>query len=167
MASPQILWDASGLVKRYYQEAGQAAVNAIFQAVPLRDMAITPWGYAETYSILLRKRNGGSLDQSAFRDAITELQMEVIDVAGFTVLSIGDALVFGSVSLMAAHNINSADAAILATYLRFQRASQERCMLIASDRRLVRAVEAEGLRALNPEEVSAGGIPNALASVQG
>ena len=44
----QILWDASGLVKRYYEEQGRETVNAVFAAVPARQMHITPTGYAET-----------------------------------------------------------------------------------------------------------------------
>ncbi len=60
---------------------------------------------------------------------------------------------------MQSHNINSADAAILAAYLRFQRATSKPCLLIASDRRLNRAAEAEGLKSLNPEEVAAGDVP--------
>ena len=60
---------------------------------------------------------------------------------------------------MQSHNINSADAAILATYLRFQRATSEPCLLVASDKRLNRAAEAEGLKSLNPEEVAVGDIP--------
>lgn len=163
MAGVQILWDASGFVKRYYGEAGQAAVNAVFAAVPFRDMNITPWGCAETYSILLRRRNGGTLNAGAFRDAISELQQDVLDSPGFTLLSVSDAFVFGILSLMQAHNINSADAAILATYLRVQRAAQEHCLLVASDKRLLRAAGAEGLNGLNPEEVAASDIPGWLA----
>lgn len=163
MTGVQILWDASGFVKHYYGEAGQAAVNAVFAAVPLRDMNITPWGYAETYSILLRRFNGGALNASAFRDAVSELQQDVLESPGFTLLSVSDAVIFGSLSLMQAHSINSADAAILATYLRFQRASRELCLLVASDKRLNRAAEAEGLQSLNPEEVAAGDIPGLLS----
>lgn len=163
MAKVQILWDASGLVKRYYSEAGQATINALFVAVPPQEMNVTAWGYAETYSILLRRHNSGALNAGAFRDAKTELQVEVVGSPGFTVLSITDALVFGSLSLMQAHNINSADAAILATFLRFQRSSPDPCLLVASDKRLLRAAEAEGLPGLNPEEVSAGGLAQQLS----
>ena len=159
MARVQIFWDASGFVKRYFGEAGQAAVNAVFAAVPMRDMHITPWGYAETYSILLRRYNAGILGPNAFRDAITELQMDVIGASGLRVLSISDATIFGSPPLMQAHNINAADAAILATYLRFQRAAPAPCLMVASDKRLNRAAEAEGLKSLNPEEITPGEVP--------
>lgn len=53
MAVVQLLWDASGFVKRYsryYGETGQASDNVLFGIAPLQRMFITPWGYAETYS---------------------------------------------------------------------------------------------------------------------
>ena len=152
----QILWDASGLVKRYYEETGRETVNAVFAAVPTRQMRITPTGYAETYSILLRKRNSGILNARTFTEATNALRGEVVEDADFGILSITDALVFGSLSLMQTHNINSADAAILATYLQFQRTSAAPCLLVSADKRLLRAAQAEGLPQLNPEEVAAG-----------
>ncbi len=159
----QILWDASGLVKRYYEEQGRETVNAVFAAVPARQMHITPTGYAETYSILLRKHNGGILDLRTFTEATNALRGEIVEDPDFGILSITDALVFGSLSLMQAHNINSADAAILATYLRFQRASAESCLLVSADKRLLRAAQAEGLSSLNPEAIADGDVPDRLA----
>jgi hypothetical protein len=155
----RILWDDSGLAKRYTAEAGRATVNAIFVIFPLPSMTITAWGYAETYSILLRKRNAGILDAAAFSTSLNVLRTEVILAADFEILEINSALIFSSLSLMHVHNITSADAAILATYLRFQRATSEKCLLVASDKRLNRATEAEGLKSLNPEEVAVGDIP--------
>jgi hypothetical protein len=160
-----VFWDASGLAKRYTEEAGRATVNAIFAVVASRDMFVTPLGYAETYSILLRKRNGGILDSRTFTTATNALRAEVVGDPDFGLLSITDALVFGSLSLMGTHNINSADAAILATYLRFQRAAAEPCLLVGSDKRLLRAAEAEGLTGLNPEEVSPADVPGAVGRV--
>jgi len=151
-----ILWDASGLAKRYTQESGSATVNAIFSASTAPNMFLTAWGYAETYSILLRKYNGGILNLRAFQTATNALRTEIMGMPGMDILSISDTVVFGSLSLMQAHNINSADAAILATYLKFQRRSEERCFLLASDKRLLRSAEAEGLPNLNPEEIGAG-----------
>lgn len=154
-----IFWDASGLAKRYTAETGRETVNALFAINPLPEMLLTAWSYAETYSILLRKHNGGILDFRTFSAATNALRSETADSSEFGFLTITDALVFGSLSLMQRHNINSADAAILATYLRYQRAMQEACLLVASDKRLLRAAEAEGLKSLNPEEVAAGDIP--------
>ena len=157
-----ILWDASGLVKRYYDETGRETVNAVFAAVSIRQMHITPTGYAETYSILLRKHNGGILDRRTFTEATNALRTEVVEDADFGILSITDTLVFGSLSLMQAHNINSADAAILATYLQFQASSPIPCRLASADKRLLRAAQAEGLPSLNPEETAASTVAGML-----
>ena len=152
---PYLLWDASGLVKRYSQEAGTATVNALF-ASPLSDMALTVWGYLETYAILRRRYNAGAFDRRALSDAVTALQSEVI-TGDFDLLSISDQLIFSASSLVDAHNMNSADAAILATYLRFQSLlprNSPTCLLVASDKRLLRAAAAEGLQILDPESLS-------------
>ena len=79
---------------------------------------------------------------------------EVLDPSGFDLLTISDVLIFGSLTLMQAHNINSADAAILATYLKFQQSTQAPCLLVSSDKRLLRAAKAERLPGLNPEETA-------------
>lgn len=167
-AEVQLLWDASGLVKRYYDEEGRETVNALFAAVRPSQMAATPWGYAETYSILLRRHNGGVLDRAAFTDAVTSLQAEVVAAPDFRLLSITDALVFESLSLMQAHNLNATDAAILATYLNFQRAQPAEaptCLLVAADQRLLRAGAAEGLVGLNPQFVPAADLPAFLSAL--
>ncbi len=152
---PYLLWDASGLVKRYSLEAGTATVNALF-APPPSDMAITVWGYLETYAILRRRYNAGAFDRRALTDAVTALQSEVI-TGDFDLLSISDQLIFSAASLVDAHNMNSADAAILAAYLRFQSRlprNSPSCLLVASDKRLLRAAIAEGLQTLDPESLS-------------
>ena len=150
-----LLWDASGLVKRYSLEAGTATVNALF--VPSSsDMVITVWGYLETYAILRRRYNAGAFDRKALTDAMTALQSEVI-TGDFDLLSISDELIFSAASLVDAHNMNSADAAILAAYLRFQSRLPQNsptCLLVASDKRLLRAAVAEGLQILDPESLS-------------
>ena len=150
----EILWDASGLVKRYYEEPGSETVDALFATPSPHTMRLTPWGYAETYGILLRRLNGGVLRQSTFEAAASNLHAEVLDPSGFDLLTISDVLIFGSLTLMQAHNINSADAAILATYLKFQQSTQAPCLLVSSDKRLLRAAKAERLPGLNPEETA-------------
>ena len=149
-----LLWDASGLVKRYSLEAGTVTVNALF--APPSDMAITVWGYLETYAILRRCFNAGAFDRKALTDAVTALQSEVID-GDFDLLSIRDELIFSAASLVDAHNMNSADAAILAAYLRLRSSlprNSPTCLLVASDKRLLRAAIAEGLQTLDPESLS-------------
>ena len=159
---PIVFWDASGLAKRYTEETGRFTVNAIFAEVNPEEMYVTPLGYSETYSILIRKHNSGLLSTPAFWAAANALRSEIIGEADFGLLSITDALIFSSLSLIGAHNINSADAAILSTYLQFQRTSTTPCLLVASDKRLLRAAQAEGLNSLNPEEIAPANVVGLL-----
>jgi len=151
-----LLWDASGLVKRYVAEVGSETVDAIFAAATTISMFVTPWGYLETYAILRRRYNTKAFDRKALTDAVTALQSEVV-TGDFDLLSISDQLIFSASSLVDAHNMNSADAAILAAYLRF-RSSLSRnsptCLLVASDKRILWAAIAEGLQTLDPEGLS-------------
>ena len=39
---PSVLWDASGLAKRYTHETGEDTIDAVFAEVPVRDMSLTP-----------------------------------------------------------------------------------------------------------------------------
>jgi predicted nucleic acid-binding protein len=93
---------------------------------------------------------------------------EVVDSPDFGLLTISDATIFGSLSLMKAHSLNAADAAILATYLRFVHAQppgSPPCLLVASDKRLLRAAAAEGFATLNPEAVAAAEVSSFLAAL--
>lgn len=77
MINPHLLWDATGLLKRYFFEAGSGTVDTLFDLVPRKQMFGTVWGYAECYAILHRKRNGGRLDTEALAEALTSLQQEL------------------------------------------------------------------------------------------
>lgn len=162
-----VFWDASSLVKRYAVEVGSDVTDAIFTAAPSGTMATTVWGYAETYSVLVRKRNSGRLTVTEFTDAMSALQDEVIDVPIFQVLALDDAAVLSGTSLIDKHNVNTADAAILALLLRYrqlQPSSDPAPVLVAADNRLIRAAGAEGLPTLNPELLPAADIPAFLAA---
>lgn len=146
---PIIVWDARGLAKRDTEEDGAQTVDALFTLVRAADMVGTPWTYAETFSILLRRLNDRTLDQATFLNAVALLQAEVVADPNFRLLSITDAPVFHSLSLMRTHNLNATDAAILATYLNFQRSRP--------------AGAAEGLSGLNPQLTPVGDLPASLA----
>jgi len=133
---PIILWDASGLIKRYGTEAGTPTVDAVFSLVLPSQMQVTVWGYAETFAILHRKRNSGILSNSAFNRATTKLQDEVLTARDFGLLSIEDDRVLAGLAHVTRHNLNSNDAAILASYLRFKRnlpPGSPVCVLASSD----------------------------------
>lgn len=161
-----LFWDASGLVKRYMPETGRATVNALFENNPSPVTLGTPWGYLETYSILLRRHNSGVIDVPTFTTAVTALQAEVVISADFQLLPIRDALVFASATMLRKHNLNATDAAILTTLMEFVRSSGVTdCALVTADKRLVRAAGAERLTTLDPEAVAASEIPTFLGSL--
>jgi predicted nucleic acid-binding protein len=164
---PVLQWDASALTKRYYPEVGSGVVDALFAAGLPSQMVTTFWGYAETYASLLRKRNRGDISAVFFASAVTLLQAEVLDSPDCVLLTVDDSAVLDGISLMLQHNLNTTDAALLATYLRYARsqpAGSPTSVLIAADQRLLRAAGAEGLATLDPEAVAAADIPALLAS---
>jgi predicted nucleic acid-binding protein len=162
-----LFWDASALIKRYFVEHGSDTVDELFAATPSPDFATTPWGYAETYSSILRRFNAGILDLASFTAAVTSLQAEVVDSPDFGLLSIDDAVIFASISTMRKHNLNATDAALLKLLLDYAPAlpPTSTLCLVASDKRLLRAAGAEGLRTLNPESVSVTDVPAFLAGL--
>ncbi len=161
-----LFWDASALVKRYFIEDGSATVDTLFAAAPGHHLATTPWGYLETYSILVRRLNGGVLDKRAFTYAVTSLQAEVVNEPSFGFLPIGDTTIFASSGTIQKHNLNATDAAILTMLCEYVRSvGQADCVLIAVDLRLNRAADIEGLRTLNPEIVAVTDVPGFLASL--
>ena len=143
---PQLLWDASALAKRYYDEAGREPVDRLFSAADTV-MLTTYMSYAETAAILRRKLNSGLLDPLAFRQARLALENEVLLSLSFGLLTLDDA-------------------AILAAFQRYAHAQPPAapvCLLIAADRRLLRAATAEGVQTLNPEVFPVADIPALLA----
>ncbi len=162
---PYLLWDASALAKRYAREAGSDVVIAFFDNVDASHIVTTVWGYSETFSILLRRCNGGTIRRESFVVATSSLRTEIIESEETAVLSIDDETVLSSLSIMQTHNLNSTDAALLVLYLRFQSAVSEPCVLIAADRRFVRAAIAEGLLAIDPENFVAADVPNFLSAL--
>lgn len=158
---PQLLWDASALVKRYYLEIGTQTVVALWSISPSQ-MLTTYIGYVETAAILQRRRNGGHLSSSEFLNARAFLDSEVFNNSTFALLSVSDASFVSGMALTERHNINATDAAILSAYLDYSASSTSTtgsCVLVASDQRLLRSAASEGLFTLNPETLSAADVP--------
>jgi hypothetical protein len=129
-------------------------------------MSAATLGYAETFSILLRRPNGGQIGSNAFDTAVSTLQREVVNDPDFSLLHASEQAVFGSIALMRRHNLNSTDAILVALLLDYARTpGAETCVMIAADRRLLRASAAEGMRTVNPEELAAADVPALVASV--
>ena len=165
---PTLFWDASGLAKRYTAEVSSDVSDALFAAVPATAMLTTVWGYAETFSILLRGLNGGRLDSATFATAFVALRREIIGSPDIGFLTVDEAAVLAGLPLMQRYNINATDAALLAVLLRYVLArplGASHCVLVAADKRLIRAAGAEGLMTLNPELLAVEDVPTFLSSL--
>ncbi|HXG11702.1 MAG TPA: type II toxin-antitoxin system VapC family toxin [Gemmataceae bacterium] len=148
------LVDASALVKRYYCEAGAALVDHLFARVSRDRLACLMLGTAEVAAALARKRNGGLIPAAVYATAMANLRAEVLHVADFTKLPSDNALIDAAIPLLDKHAINSSDAIVLRTALNLApqlRTAGDDLVLVASDQRLLRAAQAEGLVTFDPE----------------
>lgn len=161
------LWDASALAQRYAPEIGHQSVNALFTAVSRAQMITSVLSYSETCGALVRKRSAGALDSATFSIARSALRTEVIDDPDFGVLALEFGDILGGIDLIDRHNLNSADASILVSFLGFAQAQlvAAASILVAADQRLLRAAQAEGLKTLNPELLAPADVPAFLAAL--
>jgi predicted nucleic acid-binding protein len=146
--------DASALAKRYAPEIGSAQVDAILDAVSGNRVYVLNVGVGEVVSIRIRKRNAGRISPSDFGEALVKLDSEIAHAADVKRVSVSNRLVLSSFSLIVAHSINSTDALTLKSAValaRKLRAGGDDLVLVASDQRLLRAAQAEGLTTFNPE----------------
>ena len=151
----RVYFDASALVKRYSQELGTALVNEVFRLLPVERMTCSMLSVVEVVSILVRKRNDGRLKQDQFEHAIAKFRAEVIDAPEFSAESVDDDLLMASLDLVARHNLNATDCAILRSALDLRSSltlAGEDLLLCTSDRRLARAATDEGIKVFNPEK---------------
>lgn len=163
-----LFWDASSFVKRYVPETGTETVNALFSLVPSRQMALTFLGYAELHAVLVRRRNTDTITEAAYIAAASSVQDDTIDDPDFVILDMESSSILSGIELIRKHNINSSDGCILASFIRYAALELDRgdkYVLVASDRRLLRAAAAEGLVTLNPEEVAPDAVPALIASL--
>ena len=147
--------DASALVKRYIHESGSELINFLFANVPLMHLKCLTLGGAEVFWICIRKKNDGRITPQQFTQAVANLQLEVIaDESAFQTISIPDSLVWDSLDLVETYSLNSVDGIVLRSALDVSEELREisnNLVLVASDKRLLRAARAEGLLTFNPE----------------
>ena len=161
------LLDASALGKRYAPEPGTPIVNQLFSTVPHHRLLVLTHTIAETFSIAVRRRNAGTLSEDAYRRAWRVLHRELILRSGVRLLPTDDARVITSLPLIERHSINATDALILQSALDEATALRQGghdLVLVASDRRLLRAAAAEGLDVLDPETIAPAHVAQLAAS---
>ena len=162
-------WDASGLAKRYAFELGSDSADALFEMVPKPLQLTTSITYAEVYSVLIRKLNRKEISKQIFESAKSNIRLELIDDPKFVLLSIPDDVIYSGIPLMEAYNINTTDAALIRVFQSYMSSFAARSdvsfFLVASDKNLLRAAEALGIKTANPQTLAASDVPAFLASL--
>ena len=148
-------FDASALAKRYIEEVGSSKIDFLFANVSLACLQCLTIGAVEVFWICVRKKNDGRITADQFTQATGHLEFEVINTqSDFQTLSVPDALVWDSMDLIESYSLNSVDAMVLRSALNIAaelRSTDDTLVLVASDRRLLRAARTEGLQIFNPE----------------
>lgn len=146
--------DASALAKRYTPEIGTPVVNHLFTQTTPDRFYVFNIGLAEVVSILVRNRNTSRLTVADFSQALINVGAEVTNAADFKKLAADDLLVSAALPLIVAYSINATDGVILRSALNLAaqlQANSEDLVLVTSDKRLLKAAQAEGMLTFNPE----------------
>jgi predicted nucleic acid-binding protein len=146
--------DASSLAKRYTPEIGSSLVDEILESVSGRRFYILNISAGEIMSILVRKKNASAISGSSFSQALLDFDAEIVRSTAVQKVTVSNGLATASFALIVAHSINSTDAVIMQSALAIAhrlRAKGNDLVLVASDQRLLRAAQAEGLSTFDPE----------------
>jgi predicted nucleic acid-binding protein len=150
--------DASALAKRYAMEVGTPVMNHLFRRTPLDRMIILAVGMAEVISIMVRKHNGGRITTAIYQQGLKDFRNEVSAGSGVRIIHIDAVLVESAYDFIERYSVNSTDAILLRSALDLAallRPAGDDLLLVASDLRLLKAAQAEGLTTFNPETQSA------------
>lgn len=154
-----LFWDSSAFAKRYAAEKGSSIAALLFDRVARHRNVVAGSVYAETVAALVRKKNARIILHPAFMTSLDSLDSEITDpIEPITLLGIELDAFLECARLIQRHNINGSDAAMLHVYLEYAdaiRADGDPAFLVATDARLRRASESEGLSVLDPEELTA------------
>lgn len=146
--------DASVLVKRYIVETGSPLTNHLLDNMIKSRLMALYIGIGEVTSVIVRRHNAGAINDADFVQALANFKAEVADAPDFLLKSVEDSIVHASLDLIERHSINATDAIVLCSALEVANALRnagDDLALIASDLRLIRAAQAEGLVTFNPE----------------
>jgi predicted nucleic acid-binding protein len=146
--------DASALAKRYVAEVGSPVINHLFGRVTWNRLTCLMLGALEVVSLLVRRKNSHRLPFGVFNQILADFRNEVFDAVIVQKLPATEPIITAALTLVDRHSLNASDAVLLQAALEFAdylRASGDDLVLVASDRRLLRAAQAEGLQTFDPE----------------
>ncbi|HZT80878.1 MAG TPA: type II toxin-antitoxin system VapC family toxin [Gemmataceae bacterium] len=148
------LFDGSALVKRYAPEPGKPLMDRLFTITSRDRLICLMIGGAEVAAALVRKRNSGAISPASFATVMADLRAEVLDALDLRKPESDNLLIGASIPLLDRHGINATDAVALQAALQLAtelRAGGDDLVPVATDRRLLRAAQAEGLLTFDPE----------------
>lgn len=142
--------DPSAWVKRYVAELGSEVIDALWERLTQGQVrGFCQWlGFSELVWVLQRWRNRHGYDEEAFRTVYWQFRRDCLQIEW---RPLRWQQVQASVSWIVKHNLNATDALHLQVALEQARSGGGQVCLVASDRRLVRAADVEGLLCLDPE----------------
>jgi predicted nucleic acid-binding protein len=108
----------------------------------------------EAISVLSREHNSGRIPLDLFQKATAQVLLEA---RATNQQSIDNESILPSIPLISRHNLNASDALFLYQALNLHELLQtmeQDLVLVASDRRLLRAAKDQGLVKLNPKETT-------------
>ena len=146
--------DASALAKRYAPETGSSIVDHLFTRVPPARLIVSALGLAEVASILVRKHDSGKLSTANLSQVLIDFKVEITSVAAIKKVTADLTLIVAAISLIVQHSLNATNAILLCSAIDLTidlSARGDDLVLVASDDRLLRAAQAEGLLFFNPE----------------
>lgn len=140
--------DASALAKRYTAEPGDTVMHYHFAKLTPDRLVVLNVGIAEVTSIFRRKLNAGIISSSTHAQALINFRAEVIDESQLRKITTTSLLTIAALPLLERYSINATDAILLRSALDLAAdlfISNDDLVLVASDHRLLRAAQSEGL----------------------
>jgi len=146
--------DPSALVKRYHDEEGTGLVNKLFENLEARQERFTTsvWSVAESAAVMNRIKNRLKMEEDDFAEILMSFLSEIKQ---FHFLAVNDERVLASIPYSLTHNINSSDGLHLKTLKDLEKAVSllgGKVVLVAADKRFLRAAKDEGVATFDPEE---------------
>lgn len=166
-SSAYFYMDPSALVKRYHDEKGTGLVNKLFKKLEARQERFTTsvWSIPESIAVLNRIKNKLKIKEDDFAEILMSFLSEIKE---FHFLAVNDERVLASIPYSLTHNINSSDGLHLKTLKDLERAVNllgQTVVLVAADRRFLRAAKNEGTTTFNPEEDTEEELDNLLNAI--
>ncbi|MGH7813446.1 MAG: type II toxin-antitoxin system VapC family toxin [Candidatus Binataceae bacterium] len=137
-------FDTSALIKRFVEEPGSKAVEALIVAEP--QIATSKVAYAEVHAGLARKLREGALTPTAHRRVARAFDS---DWRACLRVDLADRILALTRDLVRRHPLRGFDAIHLASAMRLQEQLRETIQMVASDERLIAAARGEGMAALD------------------